>query len=273
MNAREKLLERAVEAVHRGAQVVVHHRGSVASRSAHHKGEPGSWNPVTEVDRESEAVITAFLREAGPEFQFLGEENIAGQVEEAEHLWIVDPIDGTVNYMHGIPHFGISVGYAHHGIMQVAACLDPVRQELFTAMRGAGAWLNGESISVSSTDRLDEALIATGFYYDRGSMMEHTLEVIRQLFRRRIRGIRRNGSSVLDMCWTAAGRTDAFFEFSLGPWDFGPASLVLEEAGGRATRDDGSPLQLTSGPVVAAAPGIHAALLEVIRQTGTSSGR
>ncbi len=263
-NHLESLLEDAIQAVRIGAAIDQKHFDTVRSRRFAVKDTHSDWNPVTEVDQLAEEAITTFLAEAHRGHHFLGEENVAGQVEQAEHLWIVDPIDGTANYIHGIPHYGVSVGYALNGQVMVAACLDPGRNELFTAVRDQGSWLNGQRISVSGVTRLEDAIIATGFYYDRGAMMERTLESIRRLFGERIHGIRRNGSAVLDLCWTAAGRFDAYFEYELGPWDFAPAALVLQEAGATVSRTDGSALTMSVGTLAAATPGIYRPFIQVI---------
>jgi myo-inositol-1(or 4)-monophosphatase len=221
---------------------------------------------VTHADRESETAITDFLAQAYPEHSFLGEENVAGQHHSADHLWIIDPIDGTANFIHGIPHYGVAVGYAYHGTVMAAACLDPERDELFTAIRGAGAALNGSPIHAATTGALKDAVVCTGFYYDRGAMMEQTLDAIRALFQKKIHGLRRSGSSVLDICWTAAGRYDAYFEYELGAWDYAAASLIAEEAGVRITAADGSPLTLASGSVACATEPLYEQFIDSVRR-------
>jgi myo-inositol-1(or 4)-monophosphatase len=258
------LLQVAVEAIQIGGATDTEYFTSIKSKKFQNKTINDNWDPVTEVDQLAEERITSYIIQQFPDHKFLGEENIAGQVNKGDHVWVVDPIDGTVNYIHGIPHFGVAVGYVYKGTVVVAACFDPLRDELFTAVRGQGARLNGEPISVSNVTRLEDSIIATGFYYDRGEMMERTLDSIRALFRCRIHGIRRCGSSVLDMCWTAAGRFDGYFEYELAPWDFTAASLILSEAGARVSRTDRSPTVLSPGSFVAATPGIYDELLEVI---------
>lgn len=258
------LLQSAIEATRIGGAINTEHFAGTKSKNFQNKNIDAQWDPVTEVDQLAERKITSYLSKLFPDHAFLGEENIAGQVSEGDHLWVVDPIDGTVNYIHGIPHYAVAVGYAYKGTMMVAACLDPIRNELFTATRGEGACLNGFPIKVSSVNRLEDSIIATGFYYDRGAMMERTLDSIRRLFHRHIHGIRRCGSSVLDMCWTAAGRYDGFFEYELGPWDFAATSLILSEAGATISRTDRSLVDLSPGSFVAASPAIYDELLDVI---------
>lgn len=231
--------------------------------------ENESFNPVTAADREAESAITTFISQTYPGHGFLGEENMAGQERGGEHLWIIDPIDGTTNFTHGIPHYGVSVAYAHHGTVIAAACLDPERDELFTAVRGRGAWLNGRSLAEPGIHRatdVSEAIVCTGFYYDRGAMMERTLDTIRRLFRRGIHGIRRSGSAVLDICWTAAGRYDAFFEYSLQAWDFAAAALIAEEAGLAVTAADGSVATLATTSLACSSPALADDLIAIINQ-------
>jgi myo-inositol-1(or 4)-monophosphatase len=258
------ILADAIRAARLGGAIDRHHFGTIAPGHATEKEPDSDWNPVTEVDRAAETAITDHLRQAYPDHHFLGEENVTGGGTDGDHLWVIDPIDGTANYIHGMPHYGVAVGYAYQGTILAAACLDPERDELFTAIRGEGAWLNGSPIRSRPTSELKDALVATGFYYDRGRMMERTLDAIRRLFEARIHGIRRTGSAVLDICWTAAGRFDAFFEYQLGPWDYAAASLIAEEAGATITAVDGTPLTLESGNVACAAAPLHARLLSVI---------
>lgn len=265
-NDLHEILATAIRAARVGGAVDHRHFGRVHPGQAVLK-EHEEWNPVTEVDRESETAITTFIAQAYPEHAFLGEENVAGQDRGAEHLWIIDPIDGTANFIHGVPHYGVAVGYAYRGTVMAAACLDPERDELFTAVRGGGAWLNGEPIgNVHRAERISDAMVCTGFYYDRGEMMEQTLATIRALFLRKIHGLRRSGSAVLDICWTAAGRYDAFFEYELGPWDYAAASLVAEEAGIRISAADGSALTFDSGNVACSAPSLYDEFLGVVRR-------
>ncbi|MFW5695601.1 MAG: inositol monophosphatase family protein, partial [Alkalispirochaeta sp.] len=246
------ILADAIRAARIGGATDQRHFGRVTPEDARLKEFRGDWNPVTHADHEAETAITSFLAEAYPDHSFLGEENVAGQQRSAEHLWVIDPIDGTANFIHGIPHYGVAVGYAYRGTVMAAACLDPERDELFTAIRGQGAALNGTPIHAARTAALHDAIVCTGFYYDRGAMMERTLDAIRTLFQAKIHGLRRSGSAVLDICWTAAGRYDAYFEYELGAWDYAAAGLIAEEAGVRITAADGSPLTLESGSVACA---------------------
>lgn len=264
------VLATAVAAARRGGRVVTEHFQRISPEESRQKGGAigqGHWNPVSDADLEAERAIIETIKMTFPNHAFLGEENVEGQVQDAEHIWIIDPIDGTSNYLHGLPHFAVSVGYARRGEILVAACLDPIREELYSAFAGGGAFMNGAPLSVAPTQRLEDALIATGFYYDRGAVMERTLEAIKKLFHHGIHGIRRTGSAVLDICWTAAGRLDAFFEFQLNPWDFLPASLIAREAGATATTVDGEVLGIASTTALCCTPHIHSNIVEVLAAT------
>ena len=147
-----------------------------------------------------------------------GEEDLDGDID-AEHLWIIDPLDGTNNFAHRIPHFAVSVAYYHRGQPVVGAVLNPARDEIFTAVRGGGAFCNGEPVSVCDATSLDQALIGCGFYYDRGAMMRSTLAAVEDFFGHDIHGIRRFASA-LDLCQVGCGHFGGFFEYELSPWDF-----------------------------------------------------
>jgi myo-inositol-1(or 4)-monophosphatase len=258
------ILQDAIHAARLGGTRTRPKLGKLSAGDVELKTTHKDWNPVTALDRSVEKEMAVFLRERYPEHGFLGEEGVANRSGSADHLWILDPIDGTANFIHGIPHYGVSIAYAHGGVVLAAACLDPVREELFTALRGKGAWLNGQPISASAATRLSDAIVCTGFYYDRGEMMNRTLSTMRKLFNRRIHGIRRSGSAVLDICWTAAGRYDAYFEYELSSWDFAGAALVAEEAGAKVSTADGAPLTLASASFACAAPSVYSELLKII---------
>lgn len=266
---REQLLDHAVAAARTGAGVARRYFGSALESHTENKGSRKQWDPVTAADREAEEAIRDRLIGAYPDHHFLGEESSRSEEGKtadprADHLWIIDPIDGTANFVHRIPHYAVSVAYAEAGTVHVAACLDVERDELFTAIRGQGARLNGAPIHASTAASLSDAMVCTGFYYDRGAIMERTLDSIRTLFGRGIHGIRRSGSAVIDTCWLATGRFDAFFEYELSPWDFAAAALIAEEAGARTARADGSPLSLTTGSFVCAPSPLIEELLSVI---------
>ena len=179
-------------------------------------------NLVTQADLEAEEIITSMILDAFPDHKFLREEGESTGGADSDHLWVIDPLDATNNYAHGIPHYAVSVAYYQKGAPIAGVILDPTRDELFSAARGGGAFLNGEPIRVSKHAELSDCIIGTGFYYDRGALMERTLKGVHDLFKRNIRGIRRFGSAAVDLCWVACGRFDGFFEYRLSPWTTPP---------------------------------------------------
>ena len=258
----DDILALAMESAQAGGRVLAHYAGNAEVRFK----SDLTHNLVTQADVEAEAEIVKMIRDRFGSHEILGEEGNDPSVDlNHEHLWIIDPLDGTTNFAHGLPQFCTAVGYASRGQMQVAAIWDPCRAEMFHATRGGGACLNGTPISVSSNDSLSKSVIATGFYYDRGELMRRTLTSIEKLFAANIRGIRRLGSAALDQCWVACGRLEAFFEYQLSPWDYAAASLIVEEAGGRCMDRAGRPLELNSESIVACNPSICDELVDVVR--------
>ena len=205
---------------------------------------------VTEADRQSEALILSGLTKAFPEHGIFGEEG-SRQRLDADYRWHVDPLDGTTNFSHGFPQFCVSLGLEHRPTNSLAAAVlyDPLRDELFVAEAGKGAYLNGRRVRVSKTPRLGEALLATGF----PSKSRHASPNAHfyHEFTMRSHGVRRAGSAALDLAYVAAGRLDAYWEFRLNPWDTAAGALLVLEVGGKLTRFDGSPFRLSSEEVLA----------------------
>lgn len=220
---------------------------------------------VSDADVESEQAIARLIREALPGHAVLGEEEHAADIT-AEHLWIVDPLDGTNNFAHRIPHFSVSIAYYHCGVPQCGVILNPIRDDWYEAVSGQGATRNGRTVRVSDDSQLSDVLIGVGFYYDRGAMMEATLSAIRDLFHARVHGIRRFGTASLDLCHVGCGYYGAFFEYELSPWDFAAGRLFVEEAGGRVTACDGGELPIARGTVLASNGELHEAMLEITRR-------
>jgi myo-inositol-1(or 4)-monophosphatase len=198
-----------------------------------------SANLVTEADLMAESYLTEHLKKLVPDSKVLGEEGSCNEDINSTKLWIIDPLDGTNNFAHTIPHFAVSVAYAEEGRVLSGVVYDPSRNECFSAVLNQGACLNGGPITVSKKEKINDSMIATGFYYDRGIMMERTLLSIHRLFKANIRGIRRFGSAALDICWVACGRFEGYFEYQLSPWDFAAGQLILKEAGGVFNDIDG----------------------------------
>jgi myo-inositol-1(or 4)-monophosphatase len=229
---------------------------------------------VTEIDLEIERMCRALVAERYPDHDVLGEEFGAPDAGRppARHCWIIDPIDGTTNFAHGMPIFCASVALEIDGRVDVAAVYDPTRDEIFTAERGLGAWLNGRRVAVSANDRLVDALLATGFPYtvrDEGEEMLGLFEA----FIRKARAVRRLGSAALDVCYVAAGRMDGFWERGLGPWDIAAAALIVEEAGGRVSDLDGGPFVLRSGRLLASNGRVHDEMVATIASYAAERAR
>jgi myo-inositol-1(or 4)-monophosphatase len=200
----------------------------------------------------------------------MSEETLWQQNIMSERLWIIDPLDGTNNFAHSIPHYSISVAYAEKGEVKVAVIYDPNRDELFTAESGRGAFCNGEKILVSQSKSLKESVIATGFYYERGEMMQNTLFSIFRLFGENIQGIRRMGSAALDLSWVACGRYDGYFEYKLSPWDFAAGMLLVKEAGGVFSDRDGMDQGLRSQGVICSNRCLYEDILRLVKWSSVS---
>ncbi|UYN89954.1 MAG: inositol monophosphatase [Anaerolineales bacterium] len=225
----------------------------------------GEADLVTEVDRASEALILGEIMRHFPEHSIFSEES-GERSGNAEHTWFVDPLDGTLNYAHGMRTFCISIAYEHRGQLQLAAVYDPMANELFSAERGQGAWLNGERIQVSNPPSLRESLLVTGFPYDvRTNPRNNFAEFER--FSRLSQGVRRLGSAALDMCYVAAGRLDGYWQLKLSAWDLAAGALLVQEAGGVASGVLGQTefLREQNG-VLAAGPGVYAEMLGVLKE-------
>ena len=204
---------------------------------------------VTEIDKSSEAQIVREIKRYHPDHAFLGEEG--GSEGESDHVWIIDPLDGTSNYLHGIPHFGISIALQVKGRTEHAVVYDPMRDEMFSASRGGGAHLNNTRIRVSKRISLDSAILATAFPFRQRGMMSLYTGIFSDVFRK-IEDIRRNGAAALDLAWVAAARMDAYFEIGLKPWDVAAGALLVREAGGVVTDFDGNDAVEESHSILAA---------------------
>lgn len=231
--------------------------------------EKGTSDLVSEADVAAETLILERIREAFPDHGLLAEESrteLAGTAIP-EHLWVVDPLDGTTNFAHGIPHFAVSIAYYRNGRAECGVVYNPAREDWYVAARGAGAWFHDERLHVGRQQTTQDCLIGLGFYYDRGAMMEATLATIHQLFKTGIHGVRRFGTAALDLAHVARGFYGAYFEYQLSPWDFAAGRLLVEEAGGRVTTACGEELGLKKGSVLASNGFLHPVMLEIIQQT------
>ncbi|MGB7323597.1 MAG: inositol monophosphatase family protein [Rubripirellula sp.] len=262
MNMEQELIVAATTAAKKGGDVLMRYwRDGVSIRDKSSSGGK-TYDLVSDADVEAEQAIAAYLRSQFPDHEILGEEEQVGNVD-AEHLWIIDPLDGTNNFAHRVPHFAVSIAYYHRGEAVAGAVLNPVRGEQYTAVRGGGAFFEGKPISVDSATTLSKSLIGCGFYYDRGEMMRSTLRAVEEFFERDIHGIRRFGTASLDLCQVACGQFGGFFEYQLSPWDFAAGALIVREAGGKVTDGNGDALTIAKTSVVASNTALHDAMIEI----------
>jgi myo-inositol-1(or 4)-monophosphatase len=217
---------------------------------------------ATEVDRQSEQIIIDTIRQAYPRHGILAEES--GKHSGDETVWIIDPLDGTTNYIHGLPHFAVSIAIQHKGRIEHGLIFDPIRQETFIASRGEGARLNDRRIRVSNRTGLPDSLLGTGFPFREFAFLGPYLNILKTLIPA-VAGIRRAGSAALDLAYVAAGRLDGFWEFGLAPWDIAAGALLIQEAGGFVSDCQGGEDYLHSGNIVAGAPKVFKPLLQTVR--------
>lgn len=226
-----------------------------------HKGE---IDIVTEVDRACEEAIVAVIRERFPDHDIVTEETDLGRTG-SRFVWFTDPLDGTTNYAHGYPFFCSSVGLTVSGEVVAGAVYDPVKDELFTAEKGAGAHLNGRRLQVSSSSALLRSLLVTGFPYDVREDLAGKLRLFVR-FMGEARAVRRDGAAALDLCYVACGRYDGFWEERLQPWDMMAGKLMVHEAGGRVSRFDGTPIGLSADELLATNGPLHGPMMDVLQE-------
>jgi myo-inositol-1(or 4)-monophosphatase len=222
----------------------------------------GEIDLITEADHASEALILQRIRSAYPDCAILSEESGASANSSAA-MWIADPLDGTTNFAHGLPIFSVTLALLVNDVIEVGATYDPIYDELYTALRGQGAYLNGERLRVSSAPALDKALLVTGFPYDRRTNPNNNIRQFTD-FSLRAQGVLRLGSAALDLGAVAAGRLDGYWEFKINPWDIAAGVLQVTEAGGQVTMPDGSPLNLFARQIVASNGLIQAEMVQVL---------
>jgi len=223
---------------------------------------------VSEVDQLAEQEIIYAIKQAYPDHAILAEESGTHNTREDsdQPVWIIDPLDGTTNFLHGFPQYAISIAMQAEGELQVAVIYDPMRQELYTAMRGNGARLNDRRIRINPNTKLEGSLIGTGFPYYQFSDLDRYMAILKKVITETA-GVRRPGSAALDLAYVAAGRLDGFWEFNLQPWDIAAGALLVREAGGMVSDFDDAQGFLDSGNIVCGAPRVHQSLLEIIQST------
>lgn len=256
----QPMMNIALRAARKAAQIIVRAMDRVDRLNIREKGRNDF---VTEVDRDAESAIVEILHQAYPDHGIIGEEG--GQIfDNNDETWIIDPLDGTTNFVHGIPHFSISIAFRARNRLEHAVVLDPVRNEEFTASRGDGAQLNNRRIRVSPRIKIEDALLLTGIPYgDVAKNLDAYMGMLTD-FTRQCRGIRRAGSAALDLAYVAAGRGDGFWEFGLKPWDMAAGALLVQEAGGLVSDFAGEEKYMASGNIVAANPKVFKAMLQML---------
>jgi myo-inositol-1(or 4)-monophosphatase len=259
---RSALLNVMVKAAQKAARSLKRDFGEVERLQVSLKGPA---NFVTAADRRAEEILREELGRARPGYGFLGEEGGRHEGSDKTHLWIVDPLDGTTNFLHGIPQFAVSIGLERDGAMVAGVIYNPATDELYTAERGSGAFLNESRIRVAARRRLNETVVGCGMpHRGRGGLHEFRDELTRM--QDEVAGLRRFGAAALDLAWVASGRLDAFWERNLSPWDMAAGMLIIREAGGFVTDLDGGDAMLTKGHIIAGNEAIHGALLRLLRE-------
>jgi myo-inositol-1(or 4)-monophosphatase len=221
---------------------------------------------VTEVDHACEALIVERIRAARPRDAILAEEGGGGEQDGASWRWVIDPLDGTMNFAHGYPRFCVSIGVQREGRGEIGVVYDPLLDELYAAVRGEGATRNGRPLRVSKVAELGKALLATGFAYDVHKSFDDNLDHFAR-FVKRARGLRRDGSAALDLCYVAAGRFDGFWELKLHAWDVAAGNLMVEEAGGRTSDFSGRPSSGDGRETLASNGLLHDVMLALLRRS------
>jgi len=227
-----------------------------------------SWDLLTVADIQTEKAIIEEIHRQFPSHSILAEES-SGTDHSAtgqNNLWVIDPLDGTNNFAHGIPHFAVSIAYYENSIPILGVIHNPISGDWYIAGQGRGAWHNGAQAHVNKHDKLSQTMIGVGFYYDRGEMMRATLAAINELFEQQIHGIRRMGTAALDLVQVGLGRFGGYFEYKLSPWDFAAGILFVEEAGGKVTDCSGESLPLAKSTILATNKLLHDDILQIVSQ-------
>lgn len=252
----------AMEAAQNAGKIQVENLGKLKSVSF--KDVIGKNDIVTKIDTECEDIIIRKLRKIFPEHSILAEEGSNHNNCNSPYKWIVDPLDGTMNYSNDYPFFCVSIGLEFNNEVVLGVIYDPVRDEMFSAEKGKGAMLNGKKITVSDTKLIEDSFVVSGtFYYHDKQIMDRHLQILKNVTLN-VRGIRRDGSAALDLCYVACGRFDAFWEYGLKPWDVAAGALIIGEAGGRITKYNGSEFTIYDRELITSNGLIHDEMIELL---------
>jgi myo-inositol-1(or 4)-monophosphatase len=254
-------LDTAVEAAQQAGAFILANRGSLSASDIDRKQ---AFDFVTRIDRKSENIILDILSSRFPDHSFLAEES-RHDIATDGYRWIIDPLDGTTNYIHGFPVTAVSIALQRGEELVAGVVLDPFRDELFTAIKNEGAFLNGHNIHVSATDKMGGALIGTGFPFKQKHLIDHYLRLFKNVLVE-VSDLRRPGAASIDLSYIACGRFDGFFEIGLMPWDCAAGAVIIKEAGGVITNFGGGDEILTRGNIVAGNPHMHARLLKMTKE-------
>jgi myo-inositol-1(or 4)-monophosphatase len=258
------ILNVMIKAAHRAGRSLKRDLGEVEQLQVSLKGPR---NFVTAADKRAEEIVREELAKARPDYGFLGEEGGTYEGSDKTHRWIVDPLDGTTNFLHGIPHFAVSIALERSGAIVAGLVYNPANDDLFVAERGKGAFLNDQRIRVAGRQRLSEAVVACGLpHYGRGDLALGRAEIAAA--QQHFAGLRRFGAAALDLAWVAGGRFDAYWERDLSPWDMAAGIILVREAGGFVSDLDGHDAILTKGSIAAGNDTMHRELLKLLKEAG-----
>jgi myo-inositol-1(or 4)-monophosphatase len=258
-----------IKAAHRAGRSLKRDLGEVEQLQVSLKGPR---NFVTAADKRAEEIVREELAKARPDYGFLGEESGAHEGSDKSHRWIVDPLDGTTNFLHGIPHFAVSIALERNGMIVAGLVYKPANDDLFVAERGKGAFLNDQRIRVAGRQRLAEAVVACGLpHYGRGDLALGRKEI--EAAQQHFAGLRRFGAAALDLAWIAAGRFDAYWERDLSSWDMAAGIILVREAGGFVSDLDGHDAIFTKGQIAAGNETMHRELLKLLKEAGKEAGK
>ena len=251
----------AIKAAKEAGKIILHYY----SKNVNAMSKENTYNLVTEADIAAENKIISIIKNKFPAHSLLTEES-GEEIHNSDYCWVIDPLDGTNNFYHKFPMFCVSIALYKKGKPLIGVVFDPLKNEFFCAEKNEGAYLNNKKIKVSNANTLKKSLLALGFYYERGLLMRKSLGQMKKFFYENVHGIRRTGSAALDLCYTACGRFDGYWELKLNPWDYAAGSLILTEAGGRITDVQGKRYHLMMGNVAASNGKIHKYMIRILNQ-------